>query len=277
MNDKSNQQEIFGILGNVVISRSDFTSLKPGHLALNFGRFEFKYIVNESTRKKIEYVVRQNMVLDGYCLNMPNSHYRIRSVYFDDRNFSCYHEKMDGVLNRFKFRLRAYGDNDKFKLAPVFLEEKGRKNAFSYKNRMVVSSELYRQILNSDWKKLQEVAQDNSQVLHRFISSGIRSSLHPVLRVDYLRRAYVNSYGYRFRLTFDNDLRAVEALDINTLGKRNRKVIPGDFIVEIKFENQIPLWFIRLVEENNLQRVSISKYCVCAEKLDLVVGEDQVL
>lgn len=268
--DQENRVAVPERLDDVLIERSDFTAFAPGRTALNFGRFEYKYLVPESVRKLMEDTVNQYMVLDSYCAGMPESRYSIRSVYFDDLKFSCYHEKIDGLLNRRKFRVRAYGANT----TTIFLEEKGRRNAFSYKQRVVIPPGLYGPVLRTDWKTMLDLAPGDSRVWQCFIGAGMRAALRPTARVDYMRRAYVNNSGYRFRVTFDGELRAVQSADLHDSGVRSRPVHPGMTVVEIKFESQIPLWFIRLVEANNLQRLSISKYCVCAEALDLVAGED---
>ncbi|MDP1536704.1 MAG: polyphosphate polymerase domain-containing protein [Burkholderiales bacterium] len=270
--DKENQVALPERLDDVLIERSDFTAFAPGRTALNFGRFEYKYLVPESVRRRLEDAVSQHMVLDSYCAGMPESRYSIRSVYFDDLKFSCYHEKIDGLLNRRKFRVRAYGAN----ATTIFLEEKGRRNAFSYKQRVVMPPELYGAVMRTDWKTLLAQLPGDSRVWECFISAGMRAVLRPTVRVDYMRRAYVNNSGYRFRVTFDSGLRAVQSADLQDRGARSRPVHPGMTVVEIKFESQIPLWFIRQVEANSLQRISISKYCACAEALELVTAEDPV-
>lgn len=259
-----------GRLGEILIERSDFSTFAPGNTALNFGRFEYKYLVPESVSKLVENSVKQFMVLDGYCSGVQGSRYSIQSVYFDDPKFSCYHEKIDGLLNRRKFRVRSYGEN----AATIFLEEKGRRNAFSYKQRMVIQPSMVGPVLRADWKTLLNFEPADPRLWQRFIGSGMRSALRPVARVDYMRRAYVNNSGYRFRVTFDSELRAVQSVGLGDSGTRSRLVHPGMTVVEIKFESQIPLWFIRLVQTNNLGRLSISKYCACAEALNLVICED---
>jgi hypothetical protein len=252
------------------VERSDFTAFHQNLTPLNFGRFESKYIVTAAVRARLENAIERHMVLDSYCANMPGTCYDVRSIYFDDPLLSCYHQKIDGLLNRRKFRIRSYGADR----TVLFLEEKGRRNAFSYKRRIVIPPALHGAVLAADWRTLIEQMPDDSDVWSRFVSTGIRAHLRPAARVDYVRRAYVNNSGYRFRVTFDGELRAVQSGAIDDRGVRSRAVLAGRTIVEIKFESQIPVWFIRLVESNDLQRVSISKYCACAEALDLVAAAD---
>ncbi len=268
--DESSRSGLPEHLDDVLIERSDFSALAPGRTALNFGRFEYKYLVTEPVRKLVENSVRQFMVLDSYCASMAGSEYSVRSLYFDDPKLSCYHEKIDGLLNRRKFRVRSYGENAE----TIFLEEKGRRNAFSYKQRLVIQPALSAPVFRADWKTILDLAPVDSRLWQRFIGSGMRSALRPVVRVDYMRRAYINNSGYRFRVTFDSELRAVQSAGLGDSGVRSRPVHAGMTVVEIKFESQIPLWFIRLVQANNLRRLSISKYCVCAEAMNLVTRED---
>ena len=50
----------------------------------------------------------------------PDGSYFIRSTYFDDPDFTAYHEKLDGVKERTKYRIRYYN----FDESVIFLEKK---------------------------------------------------------------------------------------------------------------------------------------------------------
>ena len=103
-----------------------------------FERYEFKYILNENLRKKIQSDVSKFMRVDKFT--NKNKKYFVRSLYFDDDVSTEYYNKIDGMKIRRKFRLRTYG-RDFSKEKPIFLELKGRYNQRTYKRRKVINIE----------------------------------------------------------------------------------------------------------------------------------------
>ncbi|MBY0404426.1 MAG: VTC domain-containing protein, partial [Cyanobacteria bacterium] len=77
----------------------------PVNLAYERIRYELKYPVTyEQAHQTLE-------DLEPYLEPDPYGHqgqYVIYSVYFDTRNLTFYHEKIDGFAGRVKFRLRTY-------------------------------------------------------------------------------------------------------------------------------------------------------------------------
>ena len=73
-------------------------------------RNELKYYISFG-----EYIILSNKLKkilkkDKYCKNEEG--YFIRSLYFDSVNNKAFHEKMAGVENRKKYRLRIYNFKD---------------------------------------------------------------------------------------------------------------------------------------------------------------------
>lgn len=263
---------ILNSYGRVPLERSDFTTFSPDETrsAIRFGRYEFKYVVDNATRVALEEAIVPYMELDLYCARNEDRSYRITSVYFDDRKLSCYHATINGMLNRRKFRLRRYDGG-----TLSFLEEKGRRNAFAYKVRQPLDRTLYRYVAAADWRALLNAEADAAgKPMAEFLAAGLRNALQPKLRVHYRRRAYVGRGGYRFRITFDDMIRGDASTDLNGSAPFGRDALPARSIVEIKFEYQVPLRFIRQIEILQLRRQSVSKYCICAEAIGLVAMDE---
>jgi VTC domain-containing protein len=259
---------------NLPVERSDYTTLESARPALRFGRFEYKYLIPDSARAHFEAVIAKFLQLDPNCAAASDSSYLVTSVYFDTRQLACYHEKQDGLLNRRKFRIRTYGPPAS---GLQLLEEKGRRNSFSYKNRARVPPDLAAACFAADWRRLAAVDLDQlGDPFPKFVASGVRNDLSPKVRVSYRRRAYVSGGGYRFRVTFDDQLTAAAAKELWSKPAFVRRAVPGRTIVEIKFEYQVPLWFIRLIESSELTRISVSKYCLCAEAIGLVQPDEPI-
>jgi hypothetical protein len=258
----------------IKVRRSDYAT-RPGRppdldTALEFGRFEFKYVLGLGLRAAIEPALGHFMTLDPFCADAADRSYLVRSLYFDDPAFGDYREKTDGMLNRRKYRLRTYGRSAG---VPVFLEAKGRANQFAYKVRTPVDAAFVADATAGRWGRLAaSLATGAGEPAAPFVAAGVRRNLRPRVLVEYRRRPYLSRDGHRFRVTFDGELHAVASRDLAGGDAPRRTVLPGRTIMEIKFEATIPVWFRRLVGAFELSRTSVSKYCLGAEALGLVTN-----
>ena len=75
--------------------------------------------------------------------------------------------------------------------------------------------------------------------------------------------------GLYFRLTFDSDINACISSDIFNSKDNWRVCIPGNDILEVKFDFTMPPWFHRIIQSYELKRVSISKFVLGLEATDL--------
>ncbi len=91
--------------------------------------------------------IRQNLTavasLDPHA---RNGCYRIRSLYFDDRSNSALWEKLDGVNERRKFRIRYYNDD----LSYIMLECKLKRDNVGSKLQERITEEELRRIIAGD-------------------------------------------------------------------------------------------------------------------------------
>ena len=98
-------------------------------LNLHFRRFEFKYHVPRAIADRIIPQMLNYMVWDEY--SDGDEGYEVNSLYMDTGEFKCYHEKIDGLMNRKKARIRTYKKNvDDMRESPTLklieiLEAKG--------------------------------------------------------------------------------------------------------------------------------------------------------
>jgi hypothetical protein len=237
---------------------------------LHFLRYEFKYILSKSLRHEIENELSHFMELDPFVKKVENNKYFVRSLYFDDPFDSFYNEKVDGLLNRTKFRLRTYSYNYN-KEIPIFLEIKGRYNNYVFKHRTNLKNNDYFKFI----KKIKLVQNNNdiknnykeNKIFNQFIYDFYRKKIKPCILIDYKRRPYISKYDYNFRLTFDEEIRAYKTNELFSKNiKLKRKVFPTYTILEIKFPKHIPAWFHRIIKTYELNRHSFSKYCKGKEK-----------
>jgi hypothetical protein len=126
--------------------------------------------------------------------------YLISSLYFDDYRQSAFFDKVSGIRDRKKFRVRAYNRQPNI----IKLERKIKRERGIQKAHLLISKEEYDALLKSDASFLRlkenEVAKD-------FYLNYRTTNLRPRVIVEYRREAFVYKYG-DVRITFDYFLKA---------------------------------------------------------------------
>ena len=242
---------------------------------LHFARFEFKYILSAAKRKAVEKDLLYFLDYDPFVALLPDHRYFVRSLYFDDPSYSAFHDKIDGLKSRHKFRVRTYTQTFTDSV-PIFLEIKGRHNNLVYKHRAPVQPGVDWNILvgNLVSRELLSKASE-SQVRDQFEYDLYRKSLQPVALIDYRRRPYISKYDPSFRVTFDENLTVTKATSLFPGAVSTpRRVIPGYTVVEVKFRHHLPSWFHQVIQAHELTRVSISKIVSGMETLGMAYDEN---
>ena len=182
--------------------------------------------------------------------------YLIKSLYFDDRDSSSYYEKMDGVLYRKKYRIRMYNDVDSF----IRLEKKMKHNNYTAKEQMLISKDIYSKILNG---KVDEI--DNPEgLLLEFITNYKTKGLVPSVIVEYHRTAFTYPIS-DVRITFDSSIQSsLYNYDLfNTSYPRYNVDEPGKQVLEVKFNEVLPLHIANILNDIPACREAVSKFAIC--------------
>ena len=241
---------------------------------LHFARFEFKYILSAARRQAVESDLLYFLEFDPFVADREGYTYFVRSLYYDDPSYSAFHDKIDGLKSRYKFRVRTYSlspdDN-----APIFLEIKGRHNNLVFKHRTPV--QLTDNQKTKKGRCLTEEllsSADKGAVREQFEYDRYRKSLRPVALIDYQRRPYVSKYDPNFRITFDEQLRATQTTTLFPgSDATTRRVLSGYTVVEVKFRHHLPAWFHQVIQAHELKRISISKIVSGMEALNMAHDE----
>ena len=104
---------------------------------LHFRRFELKYILPNSIADVIISSLKDNMVKDNHVV--IDDYYSVNSIYLDSPNLKCFEEKLAGINERKKYRLRWYSEYTPSKTSP-FLEIKRKYESVIVKDRLPISS-----------------------------------------------------------------------------------------------------------------------------------------
>jgi SPX domain-containing protein involved in vacuolar polyphosphate accumulation len=184
--------------------------------------------------------------------------YYIRSLYFDTPENKDYYDKLIGVAHRKKIRLRIYDTSaDKVKL-----EMKNKDNDYSIKETMTISRKEAMKILKGDYHVLAEYDNEISQKAY---FTRRAHAYTPKVVVDYEREAYLLPVE-NIRITFDKRVRAYKG---DGLFEEHNAFVgvlaPEYMILEVKYDRYLPAYVENVLSSINMQRMSISKYCMARE------------
>lgn len=218
-------------------------------------RHELKHLIHQGDYLAIKNQLKWIMKPDAHVDS--SGHYVIRSLYFDNYQDKALVEKLSGVSEREKFRIRYYNNNTEF----IKLEKKCKKNQLSTKLSANLSKEECQKILNGDWKFLKE---SEVPLLIEFYSKLYNQQLRPKTIVDYIREPYVYRAG-NVRVTFDSQIRTgLYSKDFfSTSLPTMRALEHGYYIMEVKYDNFLPELIQTAIQIGNRHSAAFSKYAAC--------------
>ncbi len=214
------------------------------------GRRELKHYINYidviQLRARLPYVTS----LDKYAVD--ENGYRVKSLYFDNYNDKALKEKIDGVNEREKFRLRLYNDDTTY----IRLEKKRKKNGFCYKEKAVITVNECKRLLDGESSALKE---NGNALCMELYSKMYYQQLRPKSIVDYKREAFVYSMG-NVRLTLDYDIRTSNNPHDFLKSEPIPLPIPGIYLLEVKYNNYLPEIIRGIVSLSSRKSTAFSKY-----------------
>jgi hypothetical protein len=230
-------------------------------------KLEYKYLVPVEQLESIRNAMMPYLDYDPFARKNPGKEYTVRSIYLDTDDFLCYHEKVEGIKKRHKYRVRGYNHYDNN--APVFIEIKRKNNSYIYKNRAKVTSEDLPSIFNLNTSETEHEDMNcfdgtSSYNLEKFLYYYNTLNLSPVILILYEREAFESKFDSRLRITYDKNLRSALARSIDELfaGEDFVSSLDGYFILEIKFQDSFPHWLSSIINRYGLRRQSVSKYAI---------------
>lgn len=216
-------------------------------------RHEEKYIIDFR-----EYVAIKSRLAS---ILTPDPHgdggrYVITSLYFDDEQDTALLEKLDGLPEHSKFRLRTYD----FSESPIHLERKDKHGILTEKKSIRLEKSRIPSL------GLETFGEEDSLELE--LSAGLMASrLRPAVTVRYTRDAFC-SPPTDLRITFDTQIEAI-CPDVAALFDPMIGGVPvldgGDVIMEIKYGEYLPS-FVRKIAATTGKQLSVSKYALCRER-----------
>lgn len=219
-------------------------------------RHEEKYIIDYQ-----QYAMLRQRAVE---LLTPDPHgimgtYVITSLYYDDYYDHALDEKLDGLPEHSKFRIRAYDYSDR----TIKLERKDKHGILTQKQAATILREQI-PVLDGTNTDLNAFKGKSAELAAQIKAGNYR----PVVAVRYCRNAFFFA-GSDLRLTFDTNLEAIgpDAGALFSADVTGLPVLNGNSVImEIKYGTYIPS-FARKFTAVHSKQLSVSKYALCREIL----------
>lgn len=227
-------------------------------------RYERKYLVPNNKLNQVREAFRPFVRPDIYASSLnDHPHYTVRSIYFDSLHRHAVYDKIEGLRDRKKLRIRGYDKLQEDSL--VFTEIKRKISNRICKNRAPYQYKDIREVLETG--NYEPYLLKNNEVVRndaaRFLYNLKRYHMEPVNLIVYNREPYHGKFSADTRITFDKDIRSRIHPGLHELFDEIDFVYPwaGYFILEIKYyEAPMPSWAKSIVWEFDLKAEALSKY-----------------
>ncbi len=221
-------------------------------------RHELKYYINQGQYILLSQALKH--VLKPDPNGDENNEYHIRSLYFDTYNNAAVLDKLNGVKNRDKYRIRIYKLSDQ----KIQLECKTKIGNLISKRSLIIPKILAEQLIAGDPSGLEKTASGLLRDIYREMSLNL---LRPVVIVDYIREAYIHPVE-EVRITFDKQLRTgFRNIDLFNPSIPTIPIVDAysPMILEVKYNRFLPSYIKDILTTycHNPMHSAISKYTLC--------------
>lgn len=217
-------------------------------------RNELKYFINAHQKNVMANKLSKICQRDSF--SDADGGYLISSLYFDDYHQSAFFDKLSGIRDRKKFRVRVYN----YRSDVIKLERKIKRGYVIEKAHIQISKEEYDALVGGDVSFL---SQKDHPVAKDFYLYYRTKNLHPSVVVEYRREAFAYKYG-DVRITFDTLLKAgIFQKDLFANGYMISAIPDDQIILEVKYTGYFPDVIRNIIQIQNLQWQASSKYAKC--------------
>ena len=210
-------------------------------------RYEMKYILSREQLFFLQSSLIGHMEVDQYGKTS------IASIYYDTSDYRLIRTSIERPAYKEKIRLRSYGiakDDDR-----VYLELKRKVEGVVYKRRVGTSEEDAFLFLNNKKNTIGENQIAKELVYFR----NFYERLEPKIMIAYDRTSYAEIDG-DIRLTIDENPR-YRTYDLNLHTSMDGQLLlpAGSAILEIKVQQEMPLWLVSILSKGKIYKTNFSK------------------
>jgi len=206
---------------------------------------------------------------DPHVIAGVGNGYTVHSLYLDTRNMDFYQDKIAGLRNRMKVRIRGYDRIEP--QAVVYLEIKRKRGTEVIKQRApILQNDLSAFLESGDTNRYVFRDQRSDASEHdarQFLFQYHTKTLRPVITMAYEREAFYSRFDSDVRITLDKNLRFFDDATLKSLiqTRPHLYALPGKFILEVKTTVGIPLWLRNILYRMNVHHEALSKYTICVD------------
>lgn len=216
-------------------------------------RHEIKHIISPGDAAAIRANLSAVAKLDPHAAE--KGCYAIRSLYFDDPRDTALHEKLDGVNERRKFRIRYYNDD----LSYIMLECKMKRDGVGCKLQERLTREEVERILRQDIAWL--VTSNRPLLMMLYVEMKV-NRLAPKTVVAYQRVPFVYAPG-NVRVTIDWNIRTGLPKDFLNPQGLTLPIAEDVTLLEVKWDAYLPGIIRRAAALKSRDPTAFSKYAAC--------------
>ena len=216
-------------------------------------RHEIKHFITDADAVAIRRNLSVVAAIDSHA--RKEGWYRIRSLYFDDLNNTALWEKLDGVNERRKFRIRYYNDD----LSYIMLECKMKRDNVGCKLQERLTAEELRRVMDRDLAWM--VSSGRPLLVALYVEMTTRA-LRPKCVVEYMRVPFVYGPG-NVRVTIDWNIRTGPPGQFMDPCGLTLPVEGDPMLLEVKWDAYLPGIIRRATALKGRGSTAFSKYAAC--------------
>ncbi len=218
-------------------------------------RHEYKYFTDPVQRSLL--LMKAAALLKRDPNAGADGTYLIRSLYFDDSGDTCFFQNESGTDPRAKYRIRIYNSDTDL----IRLEKKIKRRGMTLKQSCRLTVKEAEMLSQGRFPDIHGNLPENKR---RLLWEMKSHSLIPKVIVTYERIPFIYSAG-NVRITFDGNITSSD--DVRQFLKcdyREYPVLPaGRGILEVKWDELLPLHIKEMMQLDTLQWSAFSKYYTC--------------
>lgn len=233
-------------------------------------RYEAKYIIPHELVPQIRKFLQPFCKADPHARKKFPPEYTITTLQLDTRDFALHHAKEWEALNRFKLRIRTYGDLGS---APIFTEVKSKLGNVIIKNRAAIHFDEWSDdtVFGLELPKSLKKDKAVSDFL-QFKRLVWETQAVPKVLVRYIRESHVGDIDHYARVTMDRKLQYQVTDSWTDLGRSGlwRSMDSSEaqgfglaysgVVLELKTLAHTPIWIQDMVERFELKKSGNCKY-----------------
>lgn len=216
-------------------------------------RHEIKHFITQADAVSIRKNLSVVASIDSHA--QKDGAYRIRSLYFDDLRNTALWEKLDGVNERRKFRIRYYNAD----LSYIMLECKMKRDNVGCKLQERLTEDELRRIIDGDIAWM--VSSGRPLLVTLYVEMKTKG-LRPKCVVEYMRVPFVYGPG-NVRVTIDWNIRTGPPGQFMDPCGLTLPVEGDPMLLEVKWDEYMPSIIRRATALKSRGPTAFSKYAAC--------------